>query len=233
MALLGAFSSANLITATLSYDDNAHDPTDAAYTSRRARYEQYLQEGAVAFWAAKEWPWSMRSASLPAPDSDGRTTLPTGFYEIGRSGGVLDTSTQRALRSVDIGELRAYLNSPSGTDKSYVYAIGEGYDQSASFYIWFPKGWSGVTTLVIKYRQSAPVCSDTGTDCILEIPPMYHYTILLNYMKWRALDSVSDPRAAIWYQEYNNNLNRAIAVVRTGAQKDTRKRPKLFANSSW
>jgi hypothetical protein len=220
---IAALGTSDIIDYTLMWVDGAKmaDLADAQYVSRRMRYDLYLQELAIKFWTLREWSWSLRRATLAAPNADGRTVLPADFQEIGRSGRVVDTATKRPFASLDIQVMVDCLTGPNATGKAYVYQISSQADTTGTRYIWFPQGWAGVATIDMFYKRIPPATGDGVGDEIDEIPIPWVWDVLIPGLRWMAYENSNDSKSQLWYDRYLEGINDAVRADRGGSQKDT------------
>ncbi len=212
-----------VIDYTIQFADNV-DPTLPTTSSRVARYGIYLQELVIDVWMLG-LPWTYRQTTLTIA-ATGQADLPTDFLEVGRSGYLANPDTGQPFTSKDYQELRLILLNPVST-KETVYALGEGKDDDPERYLYVPKGWVGYA-LPFGYRKVPPAVatsSDLGTTYALtEIPAVYHYSIFLPGMRWRAFEDLGDARAAIWLAKMQKGMEGLVSKEKSGPQKDSIKK---------
>jgi hypothetical protein len=213
------------VDRTIQYVDKL-DPTLPSAELRVNLYAQFLQEAVVDLWMEREPPWTFVEDSVTV-DADGSFVLPDDFFEIGRSGALIDPATGDKFTSKDLQEMKVLLAQPGGSGRDFVYALGEyNADDSDDRYGWVPQAWSGAT-LTLVYRTQPPevdVTDEATTTAMEWIPAVYHYSLILPYLRWRAFEDTGDARATIWLAKYQAGMGVLAAKEKTGPQKDSVKR---------
>lgn len=185
----------------LGHVDNV-SPTDAAYTDRESRVNEWLVETSNDLWVRRVWPWRRTSTTLTVTAALAYKELPLTFGAIGHSGGVYLGATAGAtgdrLDPVDEQELMEMRRQPEGsTSTPDVYSIfgytdvGDGTSQQR---LQLPP-LSGNVDVFVDYEAQAPA---TIAAALTVWPAQYHQSVLIPFVRGKALDSKGDGRGDKW-----------------------------------
>jgi hypothetical protein len=181
----------------LGHVDNV-SPTDAAYADRESRVNEWLVEVSNDLWIRRAWPWRRTSTSLTVTSALAYKELPLTFGTLGHSGGVYLTSTGERMEPVSEQELMELRRAPAGsTSTPDVYSIfgytdgGAGTSQQR---LQLPP-LAGNVDVVVDYEVSAPA---DITAALTVWPAQYHQSVLIPFVRGKALDSKGDGRGEKW-----------------------------------
>lgn len=217
----------DLIDRVVNYYENT-SVTDAYNTRRRARILEWAQEVVDDFWHYRPWSWRMATTTVSVTGSSTTAALPSNFGEFSPRGGVyrsdgtklVEVSAQEVQELIAAGVTRLL-------DRFAVATATTGVRN-----LMFPT--ASADTLTIYYMKVPPTLADlTGTTNNLDdIPPDYHFSVVLAGVKAKAARSHGDNRAPELEGIYLRGLSRA-AVEEKGRRSSVRRLPMAVGERMW
>lgn len=217
----------DLIDRIVNYYENT-SATDAYNTRRRARILEWTQEVVDDFWHYRPWSWRMATTTVSVAGNATSAALPADFGEFSPRGGVYDPAGNK-LFEVSAQEIQdAIAAKISGIPGIFaVFTATTGVRN-----MMFPT--AAATTLTIYYSKVPPTLADaTGaTNNLDDIPPDYHFSVILPGVKAKSARSHGDARANELEGIYQRGLNRA-SIEEKGRRSSVRRLPMAVGERMW
>jgi hypothetical protein len=219
----------DLIDRIVNYYENT-SVTDAYNDRRRKRILEWTQEVVDDFWHYRPWSWRMATTTVTVSANATSAALPADFGEISPRGGVYDSSGNR-LEEVSAKQIQdAIAETVVGVPRIFaIFTATAGVRN-----IMVPKVGSSSAALTIYYAKIPPTLADlTGaTNNLDDIPPDYHFSVILPGVKAKAARSHGDARANELEGIYQRGLNRA-STEEKGRRSSTRRLPRAVSERMW
>lgn len=199
-----------LLDTALSYTDNVN-PSDGDYAARRLRLLQVSQEVCEEVWNYREWPFSYKRDTMSVTGSAVEAAMPTDFMELGRYGGVFDSTTKLPYDEIPYQELQMLRDGSNTTWPEQVFSIfGTTAGVSSQLKAMQVLPVANARTLRIIYRFVFPTLTDVASDPELTyIPSQYHNTVILAGVAWRSRKAKNE--AKDWESAYRRGLAQMVA----------------------
>lgn len=218
------------ITALVTWAYNLPG-TDGDATARRARLLQFAQEVADDVWFYREWPFVYKRGSVTT-DSTGEVAMPSDFSEVGRDGGIYNSSNVR-LEYRDPYVLEELAQNSITNSSSMIYTL-IGQDSTTPFQVKL-KTLLPSQSVDVVYRKHPPTLLDVttaATNGLTQFPIEFHNKVFTPGGKWKIYQSIDDARKVEFAQEYE--AGKADMAKRLRPGKDTLRRlPSALPFGQW